>query len=193
MRKVVVCTNLTLDGVMQGPARPDEDTRNGFQLGGWGAPYAAMTHAGHVFANADALLLGRRTYEDFYNVWPNRPDSPFTPWLNGVTKHVVSRILREPLPWMNSSLVGGDAAAGVRALKQQPGKNLLVMGSGELVRSLIGEQVIDEFVLLIHPIVLGSGTRLFAEAGPSVKLTLASSTATPTGVVVATYHPEAGS
>jgi len=191
MRKVVVCTNLSLDGVMQAPARPDEDTRNGFEHGGWAAPYAAMSHVGHVFANADALLLGRRTYEDFYNVWPKRPDSPFTPWLNAVQKYVVSRTLKEPLPWVNSSLVGGDAAAGIRALKQQSGRDLLVMGSGELVRSLMAAHLIDEFVLLIHPVVLGMGTRLFDDAGPFVKLALVSSTTTPTGVVAATYHPEA--
>lgn len=190
MRKVVVCTNLSLDGVMQAPARPDEDTRNGFHHGGWAAPFAAMTHVGNVFATADALLLGRRTYEDFYNVWPKRPDSPFTPWLNGVRKYVVSRTLREPLPWVNSSLLGGDAAAGIRALKQQSGHALLIMGSGELVRSLMGAHIIDEFVLLIHPVVLGTGTRLFADAGPFVKLALASSSTTPTGVVVARYHPE---
>src|SRR6266513_2337783 len=136
-RRVVVCTNLTLDGVMQSPARPDEDPRNGFQHGGWAAPYAAMTHAGHVFAAADALLFGRRTYEDFYNVWPKRPDSPFTPWLNAVQKYVASRTLRDPLPWMNSSLLGSDAVAVVRALKHQPGKDILVMGSGELVQAML--------------------------------------------------------
>jgi dihydrofolate reductase len=186
-----VCTNLSLDGVMQSPARRDEDPRNGFQHGGWAAPYAAMMHAGHVFAGTDALLFGRRTYEDFYNVWPKRPDSPFTPWLNGVKKYVVSRTLRDPLPWENSSLLGGDAIAGVRALKQQPGKDILVMGSGELVRSMMGAQVIDEFVLLIHPLVLGTGTRLFGASGPTLKLALASSTTTPTGVAIATYHPAA--
>jgi dihydrofolate reductase len=188
MRKVVVCTNLSLDGVMQSPGRPDEDPRNGFQRGGWAAPYAAMAHAGHVFAAADSLLLGRRTYEDFYNVWPKRPDSPFTPWLNAVQKYVVSRTLREPLPWVNSTLLG-DAAAGIRALKQQSGKDILIMGSGELVRSLMGAQLIDEFVLLIHPLVLGTGTRLFADAGPFVKLALVSGTTTPNEVVIATYHP----
>jgi dihydrofolate reductase len=190
MRKVVVCTNLSLDGVMQAPARPDEDSRNGFQRGGWAAPYGAMAHVGNVFAATDSLLLGRRTYEDFYNVWPKRPDSPFTPWLNAAQKYVVSRTLAEPLPWVNSTLLG-DAATGVRALKQQSGKDILIMGSGELVRSLMGANVIDEFVLLIHPLVLGTGTRLFADAGASVKLAIASSTTTPNGVVIATYHPEA--
>jgi dihydrofolate reductase len=190
MRKVVVCTNLSLDGVMQAPARPDEDSRNGFQRGGWAAPYGAMAHVGNVFAATDSLLLGRRTYEDFYNVWPKRPDSPFTPWLNAAQKYVVSRTLAEPLPWVNSTLLG-DATTAVRALKQQSGKDILIMGSGELVRSLMGANVIDEFVLLIHPLVLGTGTRLFADAGASVKLAIASSTTTPNGVVIATYHPEA--
>jgi dihydrofolate reductase len=190
LRKVVVCTNLSLDGVMQAPARPDEDSRTGFQRGGWAAPYGAMAHVGNVFAATDSLLLGRRTYEDFYNVWPKRPDSPFTPWLNAAQKYVVSRTLAEPLPWVNSTLLG-DAATSVRALKQQSGKDILIMGSGELVRSLMGANVIDEFVLLIHPLVLGTGTRLFADAGASVKLAIESSTTTPNGVVIATYHPEA--
>ena len=190
MRKVVVCMNLSLDGVMQAPARPDEDPRNGFQRGGWAAPYAAMTHAGHVFGGADSLLFGRRTYEDFYNVWPKRPDSPFTPWLNAVQKYVVSRTLREPLPWANSSLLG-EPVGGIAELKQRPGKDILIMGSGELVRSLLGAQVIDEFVLLIHPLVLGAGSRLFSEAGPFVKLALVNSTTTPNGVVIATYRPDA--
>jgi dihydrofolate reductase len=189
MRKVVVCTNLSLDGVMQAPGRPDEDSRNGFQRGGWAAPYGAMAHVGNVFAATDSLLLGRRTYEDFYNVWPKRPDSPFTPWLNAAQKYVVSRTLAEPLPWVNSTLLG-DATTGVRALKQQSGKDILIMGSGELIRSLMGANVIDEFVLLIHPLVLGTGTRLFADAGPFAKLAIASSTTTPNGVVIATYRPE---
>lgn len=189
MRKVVVCTNLSLDGVMQAPARPDEDLRNGFQHGGWGAPYGAMMHASHVFAAADSLLLGRRTYEDFYNVWPKRLDSPFTPWLNAVQKYVVSRTLKEPLPWENSSLLS-DAVPDIQNIKQQSGKDILIMGSGELVRSLVGSHVIDEFVLLIHPLVVGEGTRLFDHDGPFARLTLVNSSTTPNGVVITTYHPE---
>src|SRR5438270_13064902 len=100
--------NVSLDGVMHSPARPDEDNRNGFQHGGWGAPYGAMQHVGHVFGTTDALLFGRRTYEDFYSVWPKRTESPFTPWLNGVRKYVASRTLSEPLPWSNSSLIKGN-------------------------------------------------------------------------------------
>src|SRR2546423_11145511 len=133
MGRVVACINLTLDGVMQAPARPDEDPRGGFAHGGWGAPYAAMVHAGSVFANAGALLLGRRTYVDFSHVWPARTDSPFTPWLNNTPKYVVSRTLEEPLSWMNSMLLEGDAATAVARLKGELQKDALILGSGELV------------------------------------------------------------
>jgi dihydrofolate reductase len=189
MGKLVVCTNLTLDGVMQAPGAPDEDTRDGFTHGGWAAPYAAMAHAGEVFAGAGALLLGRRTYQDFYDVWPRRPDSPFTPWLNAIPKYVASRTLEEPLPWENSSLVSGEKAVAV--LKHEVDKNLLVLGSGELVRSLMSQDVIDEWVLLIHPLVLGSGRRLFDGGGLPTALSLADSAATSNGVVIATYRPAA--
>jgi len=191
VRRIVVCANVSLDGVMQAPARVDEDLRNGFECGGWAAPYAAMAQAGHVFANADALLLGRRTYEDFYSVWPKRTESPFTPWLNGIRKYVASRTLADPLPWVNSVLLKGEAIATVKPLKAEAGKDILVMGSGELVRSLMSAQVIDEYILLIHPLVLGSGTRLFDETSARVKLSLIGSTATSNGVVIATYRPEA--
>ena len=192
MRRIVVCANVSLDGVMQAPARADEDLRNGFQYGGWAAPYAAMAQAGHVFANVEALLLGRRTYDDFYSVWPKRTESPFTPWLNGIRKYVASRTLADPLPWVNSVLLKGEAIATVKPLKAEAGKDILVMGSGELVRSLMSAQVIDEYILLIHPLVLGSGTRLFGEMSACAKLSLIGSTAaTSNGVVIATYRPEA--
>lgn len=190
MSKVVVCANLTLDGVMQAPARADEDLRDGFKHGGWAVPYAAMAQAGEAFANAGALLLGRRTYEDFYSVWPKRTDSPFTPWLNNVPKYVASRTLTEPLPWTNSTLLRGEATTAVKVLKQQPGKDVLVLGSGQLIRSLVLSKLIDEYVLLIHPLVLGSGCRLFPGDGAPAKLTLASSSATPNGVIVATYRSQ---
>lgn len=189
MRKLVVCTNLSLDGVMQAPGRPDEDERGGFAHGGWGAPYGAMAHAGQVFAETDALLLGRRTYEDFYDVWPKRPESPFTPWLNNVRKYVASRTLREPLPWENSVLLDRDTEQAVAAVKMEPGRNILVMGSGDLVRSLMPTGLIDEYVLLIHPLVLGSGQRLFPGEGALKRLTLDSGTTTPTGVMIGTYTP----
>ena len=189
MGKVVVCTNLTLDGVMQAPGSPDEDPRDGFTHGGWAAPYAAMAQAGHAFGNAGALLFGRRTYDNFYDVWPKRTDSPFTPWLNTTPKYVVSRTLKEPLPWVNSTLLEGDAAMAVARLKRTLEKDALILGSGELIRSLMRSNVVDEYVLLIHPLVLGSGRRLFGGDGVEVTLQLLSSSATPNGVVVATYQP----
>jgi len=191
VRRIVVCTNVSLDGVMQAPARADEDLRNGFEQGGWAAPYAAMAQVGQVFANADALLLGRRTYEDFYSVWPKRAESPFTPWLNGIRKYVASRTLAVPLPWVNSVLLKGEATTTVKPLKAEPGKDILVMGSGALVRSLMAARVIDEYILMIHPLVLGSGTRLFGETAARATLSLVGSTATSNGVVIATYRPDA--
>jgi dihydrofolate reductase len=192
MSKIVTCTNVTLDGVMQAPARADEDTRDGFTHGGWAAPYAAMVEAGQVFANAGALLFGRRTYEDFYDGWPKRANSPFTPWLTGTPKYVASRTLTDPLPWANSVRLEGNVTAAVRALKQQPGKDILVLGSGELIHTLMQDGLIDEYVLLIHPIVLGSGRRLFGGDGTLATLTLSGSRTTASGVIVATYRsPEA--
>jgi dihydrofolate reductase len=187
--KLVMCTKLTVDGVMQAPGRPDEDRRGGFQHGGWAAPYAAMTQAGEFFATAGALLLGRRTYEDFYSVWPERKDSPFTSWLNNIEKYVVSTTLEKPLPWSNSTLLTGDAADAVAKLRNEPGKDILILGSGELVRSLMPRNLIDVYVLLIHPLVLGSGRRLFTEGGGVFALRIVGTKTTSTGVVIASYEP----
>ncbi len=186
MSKIVVFMNLTLDGVMQAPGRPDEDRRDGFEHGGWAAPYATMEAAEESMAYAGALLLGRRTYEDFYAVWPNRTDNPFTAVLNNTQKYVASTTLSEPLSWTNSTLLEGDAAEAVARLKLEPGKDLVVLGSGELIQSLMRHNLVDEYVLLIHPLVLGSGRRLFAEAAA---LCLVNTKTTTTGVVIATYQP----
>jgi dihydrofolate reductase len=193
MSKVVVITNLTLDGVMQAPGRPDEDLRGGFEHGGWAVPYShdAM---GRVMAEGmgkgGALLLGRRTYEDFAGFWPKQQDNPYTEVLNKLQKYVASRTLAEPLPWANSTLLDGDAADAVARLKEnQPGTDLVVLGSGELVRSLLRRNLVDEFKLLIHPLVLGSGRRLFPDDNTVTTLRLAGSVTTTTGVVIATYHP----
>ena len=189
MRKVVVLTNLTLDGVMQGPAGPDEDRRGGFEHGGWAAPYAAMEATGNNFASAGALLFGRRTYENFYAVWPKQTNSPYTEFLNTIPKYVASTTLKEPLPWSNSTLLKGDAAQAVSQLKQQPGKDLLIMGSGELIQSLMRANLIDDYVLLTHPLVLGSGRRLFPDGGAAATLRLVATSTTDKGVVIATYQP----
>jgi dihydrofolate reductase len=194
MRRVVVTANVTLDGVMQAPGRADEDVRGGFAYGGWALPYDDAVKAeamGRGMARAGAMLLGRRTYEDFYRVWPHRTDgNPFTGFLNSVQKFVASRTLTEPLPWQNSTLLQGDAADAVASLKEQDGPDLAVLGSGELAQSLARRGLVDEYVLLIHPLVVGSGHRLFRETTPAALLRLAGSVTTGTGVIIATYQPE---
>lgn len=189
MSKVIVFTNLTLDGVMQAPGRPDEDRRGGFEHGGWGAPYAAMEQAGGSIANIGALLLGRRTYEDFYAVWPKRKDDPISTVLDNMQKYVASTTLSEPLPWSNSTLLKGDAVQAVARLKGELSKDLVVMGSGELVQSLRRGNLVDEYVLLIHPLVLGSGRRLFPDGGAFTALRLIATSTTNNGVVIVTYQP----
>ncbi len=192
MRKVVVVNNLTLDGVMQAPGRPDEDRRGGFAHGGWAMPYhdAVMGRVmGEGMAEGGALLFGRRTYEDFAGFWPHQADNPFTTVLNTRRKYVASTTLAEPLPWHNSTLLTGDAAEAVAGLKGRSGEDLTVLGSGELVRSLIRRNLVDKYVLLIHPLVLGSGRRLFPEGSAFAALRLVDSVTTTTGVVIATYQP----
>jgi dihydrofolate reductase len=188
MRKVIIFVNLTLDGVMQAPGRPDEDRRGDFAYGGWGAPYNAMAQP-ESLPSIGALLLGRRTYEDFYAVWPKRTDSPFSALLDNMPKYVVSTTLSDPLPWINSTLLKGDASETVARLKQESGADLVIMGSGELVQSLMRANLIDEYVLLIHPLVLGSGRRLFPEGGTFASLRLLGAKTTTTGVEIATYQP----
>ena len=194
MSKIVVINNLTLDGVTQAPGAPDEDPRDGFEHGGWAVPYSddAM---GRLMAQGTgedgALLLGRRTYERFAGFWPRQPDNPFTPVLNRTQKYVVSTTLAEPLPWQNSTLLKGDAMAAVAELRERPGGTLVVLGSGELVGSLRRHGLVDEYVLLIHPLVLGSGRRLFPDDGTVSTLRLVDTVPTSTGVVIATYRPAA--
>jgi dihydrofolate reductase len=191
MSRIVVINHLTLDGVMQAPGRRDEDTRGGFAHGGWAGPNvdevvnAAM---GARMPRSGGLLLGRRSYEDMLGYW-NTQDSPFKVVLNSAPKYVVSRTLREPLRWPNSTLLSGDVAEAVAQLRQQPGKDLNVMGSGELIQTLMHHGLIDEYLLLFHPLVLGTGRRLFADGGPPASLRLVDSTVSTTGVLIATYQP----
>ncbi len=193
MRRVVVFNSLTLDGVMQAPARPDEDRRGGFQHGGWalGRNDPVMDSAtAEGMSKGGALLFGRRTYEDFYAVWPHRPQpNPFTTVLNNAQKYVASRTLKEPLPWVNSILLKGDVNRAVANLKEQSGKDLVILGSGELIQSLMRNNLIDEYILMIHPLVLGSGRRLFADGISYTALQLVDSKTTTTGVIIATYRP----
>lgn len=192
MREITVFNSVTLDGVTQAPGRPDEDTRGGFANGGWAAPYMDEVMgrvAAEGMAGPGALLLGRRTYEDFHGFWPHQTDNPFTEVLDNTRKYVASTTLREPLPWRNSTLLEGDAAEAVARLKEQPGEDLTVLGSGELVQSLRRRDLVDRYVLLIHPLVLGSGRRLFPDGGPASTLRLVGSVPTTTGVIIATYQP----
>jgi dihydrofolate reductase len=192
MPRVVVINHVTLDGVMQAPGRRDEDTRGGFELGGWASSRmsgdqvigAAMRAR---MAASSGLLFGRRTYDDLLTYW-NSQESPFRDALNGARKYVASRTLSEPLPWPNSTLLRRDVADAVAALKREPSGELQVMGSGELIRTLMRHNLIDEYMLLIHPLVLGAGRRLFSDIRAPAALRLADSKASPSGVVIATYQ-----
>jgi dihydrofolate reductase len=187
--------HVTLDGVMQGPGRPDEDTRGGFTQGGWGNRSAAAgDSAGQAMGERMAAggglagwLLGRRTYEDLLATW-NARGGPFREALNHSRKYVVSTTLKEPLPWPNSFLLRGDVANRVAQLKAQSDGVLAIMGSGELIRSLMAAELIDEYLLMIHPLVLGNGRHLFAEH-VGVMLRLTDSASTATGLLIATYEP----
>jgi dihydrofolate reductase len=192
--RIVVINHLTLDGVMQAPGRADEDTRGGFEHGGWASaaidsPDPAIGEAmGARMAESDGLLLGRRTYEDLLASW-NAQGGPFKDALNNAEKHVASTTLAEPLPWPNSTLLGADVAAAVAELKARPGRELHVMGSGELIDTLMQRQLVDEFMLMVHPIVLGRGRRLFTDHAAYTTLELVDAKPTTSGVVIAAYRP----
>jgi dihydrofolate reductase len=193
--RIVVMNHVTLDGVMQAPGRPDEDTRGGFTQGGWArrsttAGDAAGEAMGERMAAGGGLagwLFGRWTYEHLLAHW-NDQGGPFKEALNNTPKYVASTALNEPLPWPNSTLLRGEISDAVRALKTQSSGVLAIMGSGELIASLIAADLIDEYLVMIHPLVLGAGRRLFPPRA-HVPLRLINSVTTPTGVVIATYEP----
>jgi dihydrofolate reductase len=190
--RIVVINHVTLDGVMQGPGRPDEDTRDGFVHGGWGAgaddPVVMAAIGQRMGHSGGGMLLGRRSYEDMLGTW-NERGGPFKQALNAVTKYVASSNPETKLEWPNSTLLSGDVPAAVAELKQREGGDLVIMGSGELIRSLLPHGLIDEFLLLIHPLVLGSGRRLFEHESQSLQLQLVGNDVAATGVIVATYRP----
>ena len=167
--RIIVSEFLTLDGVMQAPGAPDEDRRGGFKHGGWQLGYFDPLFGKtmmETFAEAGGMLLGRFTYETFAAHWPKQPaEDPVAPAMNAFRKYVASRSLREPLSWQNSTLLKGDVAGEVAKLKQQPGKDLLVIGSGELAQTLMKHRLVDEYRLMIHPLVMGTGKRLFPQDG----------------------------
>jgi dihydrofolate reductase len=193
MSRIVVVNNVTLDGVMQSPSSPDEDRRDEFEHGGWALPYADQVMAeymGRGMQQEGAMLFGRRTYEQFASYWPHQPDeNPYAAVLNSRHKYVVSTTLDEPLPWANSTRL--ESVEAVAELKEQTGGELVVLGSGYLTGSLMRHDLIDEYVLSIHPLVLGSGRRLFPEGSPFAKLRLVDSVTTTTGVVIGTFRGDA--
>jgi dihydrofolate reductase len=183
---------LTLDGVLQAPGGPNEDTDAGFPYGGWSFPYGDEDFGNAVttwFENADAFLLGRRTYEIFAGYWPEvtDPDNPIASKLNALPKYVASTTLTS-VGWHNSTLLS-DAIADVRKLKEQPGGELQVHGSGALVQSLMEHDLIDEYRLFTHPVHLGTGKKLFREGARAAALELISSTTTKSGIVISAYKP----
>lgn len=190
MGRLSVVNNVTLDGVMQAPGRPDEDPRDGFEHGGWAVPYndpvmgSAMGE--RMTAHTGALLFGRRTYEDFAGYWPRQEANPITEVLTKTHKYVVSRTLTGPLQWDNSELVSGNVVDAVSRLKEQ--QDLVVLGSGLLLKSLMRHDLVDEYLLLIHPVILGSGARLFGNDGAHAPLRLTETVQSTTGVLLATYE-----
>lgn len=191
MARATVINHVTLDGVMQAPGRPDEDARGGFGHGGWanvGNDELMAAEIGARMGEERAFLFGRRSYEDLLAGW-NAQGGPYKDALNATTKYVASSSSATTLDWPNSRLLHGDIPAAVDELKRTRDGNLVIMGSGQLIRSLLPHDLIDEFLLMIHPLVLGSGQRLFEDDNQVVKLRLVDSNATTTGVILATYQP----
>jgi dihydrofolate reductase len=195
MGRIVVMNHVTLDGVMQGPGAADEDTRGGFTQGGWASRSVTPNDAagkamGERMAAGGGLagwLFGRRTYESLLASW-NAQGGPFKDALNNTPKYVASTTLEEPMPWPNSTLLRGDVVDAIRELNAQSGGVLAIMGSGVLIGSLMAANLIDEYLLMIHPLVLGTGRRLFPE-NVHMPLRLTDSVTSDTGVVIATYEP----
>jgi dihydrofolate reductase len=194
MRKLVVAEFITLDGVIQAPGGAQEDTDGSFVHGGWTQPYWHDDIGKHFFqamAQADALLLGRKTWQIHGGAFEPMPDTdPFGAPMNAIRKYVVSTTLKSTSAWRNSTLIDGDIVGQVRRLKEQPGREILVDGSSVLVHTLVENDLVDEYALHVYPLVLGSGKRLFPD-GKSVDLTLIKSQTLPTGVMFQRYQRSA--
>jgi len=191
MRKIIAITQITLDGVMQSPGGPDEDPRSGFTHGGWAMPFmddSTPQVMGEIISREFDMLLGRRTYQIFAGYWPKHNDNPIGKAFNKATKYVATRTLNQ-LDWKKSQRIGGDVVAEVRRLKASNGPELHVWGSGELLQTLIGADLVDEHRLWVFPVVLGKGKRLFENGVPPRGLTLVETARTPKGVLINTYHP----
>jgi dihydrofolate reductase len=192
MRPLIVNTFVTLDGVMQAPGGPEEDPTDGFTHGGWSAGYwddAMGEKMGEVMGKPFDLLLGRKTYEIFAAHWPHVPDEPGAEELNSARKYVASKTL-DRVDWQNSTLLEGDVAEAVTRIKQEDGPEIQVHGSSDLIQMLLEHDLVDEFRLMIFPVVLGTGKRLFDDGAAPAGLTLADSATSSTGVVMATYKRE---
>jgi dihydrofolate reductase len=188
--RVLVINHLSLDGVMQGPGRPDEDTRDGFRHGGWadGSSDPTVGEAmGKRMGEGFAWLFGHRSYDDMLGHW-NAVGGPFKDGLNNTLKYVASSSPDTELPWPNSTLLHGDVPARVAELREQPGGNLVIMGSGQLIRSLLPHGLVDELFLVVHPLVLGAGQRLFGQDDDVTRLELVDCTPTGSGLLLATYQ-----
>jgi dihydrofolate reductase len=197
MRKVVVVEWMTLDGVVQAPGHPDEDRDGGFEHGGWHLPYFDDTSREWVvqgYAEAGGFLFGRRTYQNLAAYWPNASEEEqvIAEPLNTKPKYVASRTLAEPLEWQNSMLLRGDLARAVRTLKQEEGRDLHVIGSSEFAQTLIEHDLVDQYRLMIDPLVAGGGKRLFRNSGALKRLRLVESQATSTGAILARYAAAEG-
>ncbi len=190
MRKIVVVAFMSLDGIVQSPGRHDEDTEGGFELGGWTQPFGNKQvgeNALHQATRATALLLGRKTYDIFGPYWPTIGDaSPISKNFNRIPKYVASRTLKS-VDWNNASLIEGDLAEEVAKIKEQEGGEIMIYGSTEICHELAKHDLIDEYNLMIYPVLLGTGKRLFADGATPGKLKLADSTTTNTGVIINTY------
>jgi dihydrofolate reductase len=187
MRKIIAITQLTLDGVMQAPGGSEEDRRLGFTHGGWAMP--SVDDALEIVETERPydLLLGRRTYDIFAGYWPHQ-DDPIGKAFGRATKYVVTS-RPDGLGWQTSVRIGGDAVEGVRRLKASEGPELHIWGSGQLLQALIGADLIDEYRIVLFPVVVGEGKRLFEKGVPPCSLTLVETRSTPKGVLVNTYHP----
>jgi dihydrofolate reductase len=190
--KLIATMMLTLDGVYQGPGGPDEDRRGGFERGGWAALHSdeeTWRNVTSLFERADALLLGRKTWEIWEAYWPHHDKGdPVSHGVNVLPKYVPSTTLTDPT-WQNTHVINGDVEAAVRELKAKPGRELQVHGSGDLLRWLLERDLVDELNIRLCPVVVGDGLRLFPERGQTHDLTLVESRSTPSGVTIQTYRP----
>jgi dihydrofolate reductase len=189
--KLIATMMLTLDGVYQGPGGPDEDRRGGFDRGGWTASHVdeeMWPYLVSMFERADALLLGRKTWEIWLPYWPNHDDNEIGHAINVLPKYVPSTTLKDPT-WPNSHVISGDVEGKIRELKEQRGRELQVHGSGVLLRWLLERDLVDELNLRISPVVVGDGRRLFPEHGPTHDMTLIESRALPSGTTLQTFRP----